>query len=108
VGFQSFPSGTREILQESAFKLIDRCSFVRGDYCKRSQDDLQSGVVLNLKVQFKVQHTITLQSLDQWFDKEHFQASQPLVLGDLVFFNDWVGQVSAPLPNRSASNPPLD
>jgi ubiquitin-conjugating enzyme E2 O len=81
---------------------------VRGDYCKRSQDDLQSGVVLNLKVQFKIQHTITLQSLDQWFDKEDFQANQPLVLGDLVFFNDWVGQVSANLQVWPASNIFLD
>jgi len=98
VGFQSFPSGSREILHESQFRLVDRCSFVRGDYCKRSQDDYQSGVVLNVKVQFRIQHTITLQSLDQWFDREDFQASQPLVLGDLVFFNDWVGQVSRSLP----------
>lgn len=93
IGFQSFPNGAREILPEATFRLVDRCSFVRGDYCKRAHDDHQSGVVLNLKVQFKIQHTITLQSLDQWFDKEDFQASQPLLLGDLVFYNDWVGQV---------------
>lgn len=93
VGVQSYPTGKREILPESSFRLVDR-AFVRGDFCKREQDDIQSGVVLNVKVEVKVQHAITMQTVDQWFDKDEFRATQPLSIGDIVLYDDWVGQAS--------------
>lgn len=77
---------------------------MRGDFCKRSHDDVQSGVVLNVKVDVKIQHAITTQSVDQWFEKDDFRANQPLLPGDFVFYNDWVGQVSLlQSPNRILS-----
>lgn len=55
---------------------------------------MQSGVILNVKVNVKVQHAITMQGIDKWFDKEEFLPTQPLSIGDIVLYDDWVGQAS--------------
>jgi hypothetical protein len=33
-----------------------------------------------------------MQAIDQWFDKEEFRPTQPLSIGDVVLYDDWVGQ----------------
>jgi ubiquitin-conjugating enzyme E2 O len=73
---------------------VDRGYFARGDFCKRSRDDAQSGVVLNARVEVKIQHAITTETIDRWFDKDEFRPNQPLLPGDYVVCDNWVGQVS--------------
>ncbi|KAG8834341.1 hypothetical protein FRC17_009109 [Serendipita sp. 399] len=94
VGVQDQFTGVRRIVSDITLKLVDRSLFVRGDICKRTQsEDSQSGVVLNIHVQVQVRHAITNLSVDNWFEKEEFRSHQPLLLGDYVLCDDWIGQV---------------
>lgn len=47
----------REILLESDLKLLDR-TLQTGDFCKRTVDDVQSGVIVNVRVKGLLEHAI--------------------------------------------------
>ncbi|KAI6162076.1 hypothetical protein EDD17DRAFT_1579813 [Pisolithus thermaeus] len=81
VGVSFFPGGVREIVSEADYTLVDR-TFQTGDYCKRSIDDVCSGVVVGTKVQAKLVHAITGEPVEGWkdlFDELVVSASGVLV-----------------------------
>ena len=82
----------REILPESALRLIDRTLSV-GDYCKRNIDEVCSGVVTNVRVRGRVEHVITGEEVDGWWFMDDFERKRDADIGDHVIYNDWVGQV---------------
>ncbi|KAJ7932556.1 hypothetical protein B0H13DRAFT_1955957 [Mycena leptocephala] len=73
----------RQILPESELELVDR-TFHRGDFCKRSIDDVRSGIVTRARVNGRCEHVI---SGEQLSDRTYAE------VGDYVTYNDWIGQL---------------
>ncbi|KIJ68200.1 hypothetical protein HYDPIDRAFT_24499 [Hydnomerulius pinastri MD-312] len=92
VGVSFLPSGLREIVPESEYELVDR-TFQPGDYCKRSLDDVCSGVVVNTEVQAKLMHAISGEAVEGWKDVKDLRHAANVNAGDYVVYDDWVGQV---------------
>lgn len=92
VGVSFFPAMTRDILPESEFTLVDR-PLQPGDVCKRRIEDLQSAVVMNANVKFKVQHAISRQKLDDWKTLADVKCFEDVTVGCYVAYNDWIGQI---------------
>lgn len=85
--------GEREILPESDLKLVDR-SFQPGDYCKRSVEDVCSGVVVAVKVKGRLEHAISGEQVEGWWTVDDIEDKPDAEIGDYVIFEDWVGQAS--------------
>ncbi|KAF5375118.1 hypothetical protein D9758_000439 [Tetrapyrgos nigripes] len=83
---------SREILPESELQLLDR-TLQPGDFCKRSVDDLQSGVVTNIQTRCRIEHVISKEPVEGWKTSDDFQHRTDADIGDYVVYNDWVGQV---------------
>lgn len=92
VGVSFIPSGTRDILPEAEFTLVDR-SFQPGDLCKRSIEDVRSGVVTSVDVQAKLVHAISEEPVEGWKSVQDLKRSNTAEIGDYVLCDDWVGQV---------------
>ncbi|KAG1715995.1 hypothetical protein ID866_1160 [Astraeus odoratus] len=92
VGVSFFPGGVREIVSEADYTLVDR-TFQVGDYCKRSIDDLRSGVVVNTEIQAKLVHAISGEPVKGWKDIKNLRHATGVNGGDYVVYDDWVGQV---------------
>jgi ubiquitin-conjugating enzyme E2 O len=92
VGVSFFPNGVRDILPESSFTLVDR-SFQAGDLCKRSIDDVRSGVVTRVDVKARLAHAISDVPVEGWKSIDQFEKSTTAEVGDYVLCDDWVGQV---------------
>ncbi|KAG6878620.1 hypothetical protein C0993_001143 [Termitomyces sp. T159_Od127] len=84
--------GEREILPESELSLIDR-SIQPGDFCKRSIDDVQSGVVTNVHVRGRMQHVISGESVEEWKTLDDLEARLDAEIGEYVVYDDWIGQI---------------
>lgn len=83
---------TREILHENQLCLLDRV-FQLGDYCKRSVEDVQSGVIIDVKVKGRFEHAISHQLIPGWFTTEDLKERTDAEIGDYVAYDDWIGQV---------------
>ncbi|KAJ3821801.1 hypothetical protein F5880DRAFT_1579492 [Lentinula raphanica] len=92
VSFLTEGADTREILSESELTLLDR-SFQPGDVVKRNIDDVQSGVILDVRVKFRVEHAISKEPVEGWKTSEDIAESRQAEIGDYVVYEDWVGQV---------------
>lgn len=92
VGVSFLRSSVRDILPESSFTLVDR-SFQLGDLCKRSIDDVCSGVVTRVDVKAKLAHAISDEPIEQWKSVDQLEKSTTAEVGDYVICDDWVGQV---------------
>jgi ubiquitin-conjugating enzyme E2 O len=64
-----------------------------GDYCKRSIDDMRSGVVLNVHVRGRLVHAISDEPVKGWKTSSDLQDKHDGEIGDYVVHDDWVGQV---------------
>ncbi|KNZ75661.1 putative ubiquitin-conjugating enzyme E2 23 [Termitomyces sp. J132] len=84
--------GEREILPESELRLIDR-SIQPGDFCKKSIDDVQSGVVTNVLVKGRIEHVISGEPVEGWKTLDDVQTRLDAEIGDYVIYDDWIGQV---------------
>ncbi|KAJ7293424.1 hypothetical protein C8J57DRAFT_1551895 [Mycena rebaudengoi] len=82
----------RKILPESELVLVDRV-FHPGDFCKRSIDDLRSGVVLNARVNGRVEHVVSGDRLDRWVTLDELADRTYAEVGDYVAYDDWIGQL---------------
>jgi ubiquitin-conjugating enzyme E2 O len=92
VGVSFLPSNIREILPESELELVDRV-FQPGDLCKRSIDDVRSGVVTNVDVCGRLAHAISGQAVEGWKVMADVYSTLECELGDYVAYNEWIGQV---------------
>jgi ubiquitin-conjugating enzyme E2 O len=72
---------------------LDRV-FQLGDYCKRSFEDLQSGVIIDVKVKARFEHAISHEVVPGWFTTDDLKEKIDGEIGDLVACDDWIGQVS--------------
>jgi ubiquitin-conjugating enzyme E2 O len=63
-----------------------------GDYCKRSIDDMRSGVVLGMSVQGRLAHVISGELVEGWKTMDDLQEKRKAEIGDYVAYNDWIGQ----------------
>ncbi|KAF8167745.1 hypothetical protein B0H34DRAFT_740587 [Crassisporium funariophilum] len=84
---------TREILSQSDLRLVDR-TLQPGDYCKRSIDDVRSGVVTNVKVKGRIAHAISAVPVDGWRTMDDLEDRGDAEIGDYVAYDDWIGQVT--------------
>ncbi|KAJ7706339.1 hypothetical protein B0H17DRAFT_1036793 [Mycena rosella] len=82
----------RQILPESELVLVDR-TFHRGDFCKRSIDDLRSGVVIKARVDGRCEHVVSGERLEGWTTLEELSDRTYAEVGDYVTYDDWVGQL---------------
>ncbi|KAJ7275196.1 hypothetical protein B0H12DRAFT_1227721 [Mycena haematopus] len=82
----------RQILPESELELVDR-TFHRGDFCKRSLDDVRSGVVTNARVNGKCEHVVSGERIESWTKLEELSDRTYAEVGDYVVYDDWIGQV---------------
>ncbi|KAK0208164.1 hypothetical protein DFS33DRAFT_1451263 [Desarmillaria ectypa] len=82
----------REILPESELTLVDR-TLQPGDYCKRSIDDVRSGVVTNIHVRGRLQHVISGEPVEGWQNSDQVVPAMEAEIGDYVIYDDWVGQI---------------
>ena len=92
VGVSFYPNNRREILPESDFRLIDR-PMQPGDICKRSYEGVQSAVVTNVDIRFKVSHAISGSRLEEWKTMDDVKEFDDITIGDFVECNGWIGQV---------------
>ncbi|KAF8560221.1 hypothetical protein OG21DRAFT_1452058 [Imleria badia] len=92
VGVSFLPGGLREIVPESQYELVDR-TFQAGDYCKRSLDDVRSGVVVSTDVQARLVHAISSEPVKGWRDVKDLRHATTVNAGDYVVYDDWIGQV---------------
>ncbi|TFK36863.1 hypothetical protein BDQ12DRAFT_685995 [Crucibulum laeve] len=81
-----------EILREVDLKLVDR-ALQPGDYCKRTIDDVRSGVVLHVNSKARLQHVISGKPLEGWYMLDDVEENMDAELGDYVAYDDWIGQV---------------
>lgn len=96
-GVSWFPLGGRDILPESAFRLVDR-SFQPGDFCKRAVDDVLSGVVTSIDVKGRLVHSISGEEVPGWRSMTELEGAADIYVGDYVACDNWVGQVRSPAP----------
>ncbi|KAJ6509383.1 hypothetical protein C8R47DRAFT_1098497 [Mycena vitilis] len=82
----------RQILPESELDLVDR-TFHPGDLCKRSIDDVRSGVVTKARVNGRCEHVISGERLEGWTTLEELSDRPYAEVGDYVTYDDWIGQV---------------
>jgi hypothetical protein len=82
----------RDIKPDNELRLVDR-TLRTGDLCKRTIDDLRSGVVLNARVKGRIAHTISGQEISGWKTRADLVQSYQPELGEYVTYNDWIGQV---------------
>ncbi|KAJ7225675.1 hypothetical protein GGX14DRAFT_421669 [Mycena pura] len=82
----------RQILPESELVLVDR-TFHPGDFCKRSVDDVQSGVVLHSRVDGRCEHVISGERVEGWTALAELSDRTYAEVGDLVTADGWIGQV---------------
>ncbi|KAF8445792.1 hypothetical protein L210DRAFT_3757996 [Boletus edulis BED1] len=92
VGVSFLPGGLREIVPESEYELVDR-TFQAGDYCKRSLDDVRSGVVVSTHVQARLVHAISGVPVNGRRDVRDLRHATTVNAGDYVTYDDWIGQV---------------
>ncbi|THH13368.1 hypothetical protein EW146_g6839 [Bondarzewia mesenterica] len=92
VGVSFFPNGVREILPESDFTLVDRM-FQPGDLCKKSVDDVWSGVVTSVDVKGRLEHAISGEPVPDWKGIEDIESPGDVDVGDYVAYDNWIGQV---------------
>ncbi|TFY81129.1 hypothetical protein EWM64_g2884 [Hericium alpestre] len=92
VGVSFFPSSIREILPEAEFTLVDRM-FQPGDLCKRSIDDVRSGVVTSVDVKGQVAHAISGEPVEGWKGMGDVESPADVGVGDYVAYDHWIGQV---------------
>ncbi|KAH8835912.1 hypothetical protein DL96DRAFT_1576028 [Flagelloscypha sp. PMI_526] len=88
----AFTNDKREIVDESQIRLIDRCLQLN-DHVKRSTTDLQSATITGMNVRAKVAHAITGELLLDWITEDVLKKRSTAEVGDLVLYDDWVGQV---------------
>ncbi|KAF9270048.1 hypothetical protein L218DRAFT_952243 [Marasmius fiardii PR-910] len=84
--------GRREVVKESDIKLLDR-TLQPGDFCKRSVEDVRSGVIKRAKVRGRVEHVISGEAVDGWKTVEDIKFRRDAEVGDYVVYDDWFGQV---------------
>ncbi|KAF8807738.1 hypothetical protein BYT27DRAFT_7338382 [Phlegmacium glaucopus] len=82
----------RQILPESDLRLVDR-TLQPGDYCKRSVDDVRSGVVTNATVKGHLAHAISAVPVDGWHFVNDLEDKREADIGDYVTYDDWIGQI---------------
>lgn len=87
-------AGQRAIFHERELQLVDRI-LQPGDYCKRSIDDVQSGVVLNFETRARIVHAISGEEVPGWYRREDMEDRVYADTGDYVMYDDWIGQVCA-------------
>ncbi|KAI0319861.1 hypothetical protein OF83DRAFT_1275465 [Amylostereum chailletii] len=92
VGVSWFPLGTREILPESDLMLMDRL-FQPGDLCKKSIDDVRSGVVTQVVVEGRLQHCISGEPVQAWMGMHDVASPLECEIGDYVVYDNWIGQL---------------
>jgi len=92
----------REILPESDLRLVDR-TIPTGDFCKRSIDDVRSGVVINTRVKGRIEHVISCEPVGGWRTLEELESRVDAEIGDYVVYDDWIGQVRGLLHNHKPS-----
>ena len=92
VGVSFFPNGIREILPESEFTLVDRM-FQPGDLCKRSIDDVRSGVITSVDVKGRLEHAISGEPVLDWKSMNDIETPADVDIGDYVAYDNWIGQV---------------
>lgn len=82
----------RQILPESDLRLVDR-TLQPGDYCKRSVDDVRSGVVTNATVKGRLVHAISAAPVEGWRTVDDLEDKKDADIGDYIVYGDWIGQV---------------
>jgi len=96
VGVSFFPNGIREILPESEFTLVDR-TFQPEALCKRSIDDVLSGVITSVDVKGRLEHAISGEPVPDWKSMNDIETPADVDIGDYVAYDNWIGQVRPPL-----------
>jgi ubiquitin-conjugating enzyme E2 O len=94
VGVSFLNGGERDILPELDLRLIDR-TIPPGDFCKRSIDDVRSGVVIDARVKGRLEHVISGEPVEGWKILEELESRVDAEIGDYVVYDDWIGQVCA-------------
>jgi ubiquitin-conjugating enzyme E2 O len=84
--------GEREILPEADLKLVDR-TVQPGDFCKRAIDEVQSGVITDVRIKSRIEHVISGEVVEGWKTVEDIDRRVDAEIGDYVVFDDWIGQV---------------
>ncbi|KAH8982612.1 hypothetical protein EDB92DRAFT_1893847 [Lactarius akahatsu] len=92
VGVSFLPNGIREILPESEFTLVDRM-FQPGDLCKRSIDDVRSGVITSVDVKGRLEHAISGEPVPNWKSMNDIEIPADVDIGDYVAYDNWIGQL---------------
>jgi ubiquitin-conjugating enzyme E2 O len=105
VGVSFFPNGIREILPESEFTLVDRM-FQPGDLCKRSIDDVRSGVITSVDVKGRLEHAISGDPVPDWKSMNDIETPADVDIGDYVAYDNWIGQVRPPLNAKPSTRLP--
>lgn len=106
VGVSFFPTGTRQILPESSLTLVDRI-FQPGDLCKKSIDDVQSGVITSVDVKARLEHAVTGESVPGWKSMSDIESPADVDVGDYVTYDHWIGQVSSIIFLSSSESPDM-
>lgn len=75
IGVSYLASGELEIVEEKEFHLVDR-ALQQGDIVKRNIHDSQSGVVLDTKVEVKVEHAVSQMHNATWVSSEGLSPAQ--------------------------------
>ncbi|EIM92129.1 uncharacterized protein STEHIDRAFT_47908 [Stereum hirsutum FP-91666 SS1] len=92
VGVSFFSGGARDILPESMFTLVDRM-FQPGDLCKKSINDVQSGVVTSVDVRARLDHAISGEHVPGWKTMDDIESPADVDIGDYVTYDHWIGQL---------------
>lgn len=80
------------VLSESELRLVDR-TIPPGEVCKRTIDDVQSGVILNVHVKGRLAHVISGEEIPDWKTLDDLKDRKGPEIGDYVIYDDWIGQV---------------
>lgn len=92
IGISLMLTGVHEIVRETDYYLVDR-SMQPGDIVKRSVHDVQSGVILESKVEVKLEHAVSMAQYAGWVWSDELENATEVYIGDYVLYDDWVGQI---------------
>ncbi|KAL7421053.1 hypothetical protein Q5752_003937 [Cryptotrichosporon argae] len=92
VGISDVNTSEAAIVPEADLELIAR-EFLKGDIVKHALTDVESAVVLDVKVECQLVHVISGQSVAQWVPWEKLKNAFKIEARDKVVYDEWIGTV---------------
>lgn len=84
--------GKPSIVPESTLSLRTR-EYIKGDIVKRSLTSIESAVVVDMRTELLLEHSVSKVQAKDWVPQEKTTNAMPFEARDRVVFDEWIGTV---------------